>query len=568
MATDAREKIAEYDALLQMRRQWEPTWDRIARLVLPRKSGLSFSNRQPGLKVENQYTSTAIRANELLASSIQGALTSSVVRWFALVNGVESLKKNKAVALWYEAFSDRLYQNLVRSNFNQEMQEVYLDLGAFGTGAIFMTEQRSTGPGLAGFQFQAQEIGTYVIAEDDEGHVDTFYRILKLSPVAIIKRWGAGKAGKHVNTLAGNADTKYKPIDVLHGIYPRAGAKGYTPTTRANKMPVASCYIVYEDAHIVEESGFPEMPAFVPRWTKVSGETYGRGQGFTALGDISTLDEATKLNLQAWAFSIRPPIVRRFGATVGSPKIVPGVFLDVYDMEALRPLESGHNAQHDQIQRELIQNDIRNAFFWEQLQLPNQQLYTAYEVQKRLELMQRVLGPTLGRLEVEAHQRIVRRGAAIMLRAGQKSNWQDPNGAPEPPQEILEAFAQDMVETDIQYLGPLSRAQKAGEIDSLNAALQTVGQVATLQPDSAITLNGEKIIRFVFEKRGLTADLTRSEDEVKQAMDEITAQRQQQAQQESMANMASTAKDAAGAVGSMPPEVMDMAAQQAQGAAA
>src|SRR5262249_41387612 len=157
--------------------------------------------------------------------------------------------------------------------------------------------------------------------------------------------------------------------------------------------------------------------------TKISGETWGRGPGFTALGDILTMDEATKLNLQAWALAIRPPLLRRHDGVVGNPKVMPGGYIDVFDMEALKPLESGKQVHIDQIEGEAVELPIRNPFFWEQLQLPNQPIYTATEITRRIELMQRVLGPTLGRLEVELLQKVIMRCAQMMMRAGIDSNW-------------------------------------------------------------------------------------------------------------------------------------------------
>ena len=565
----ARDKINWYKALLSQRAQWEGTWDRIARLTLPRKSGLQFSGRTPGARVETQYTSTAIRANELLAASIGGSLTSSVMRWFALANGLPMLKDNKQVAQWYETFSERLYQNLVRSNFHQEVQEVYLDLGAFGTGCLLMNERKSRGPLFGGFQFQSQEIGTYVIAEDGEGHVEVVGRILKMSARAAAKRWTPAKVGKRINALLADPEQSEQMVDILHIVYPREGVAGYKKATRASRLPVASCYIDMEEQHEIEESGFHEMPIFVPRWSKVSGETWGRGPGFTALGDTSTMDEATKLNLQAWAFAIRPPLLRRHDGVVGTPKVVPGGYIDVYDMEALKPLESGQDVQVNQIEREALQSDVRNAFYWEQLQLPNQQIYTATEINRRLELMQRVLGPTLGRLDVELHQKVILRGAAMMLRAGERSAWQDPMGAPEPPAEILEALAQGVADVDIQYLGPLARAQKTADVDSLNAAVASATPVLQAQPDAATVLNGEAIVRFIFERHGLPTNLTRSKDEVKQISDAMAQKRADEEQQQKLLAMSQVAKNAApamqGASAQLSPEQQEQAMAQGAG---
>lgn len=539
MAYTPQGLIEWHEALLQSRRMWEPTWSKIADLTLPRKSGLQFQ-RSPGQRVENQYTSTAIRANELLAASMQGSLTSGVVRWFALADGARS--KSKAVDTWYEEFSERLYRNLVRSNFHQEMQETYLDLSAFGTGCILMDERQGAGRLFKGFRFQSQEIGTYVISEDGEGHVDVVMRMLRMSPRAAFTRWG-NKIGKRLLALKDKADAKEVPCDILHAAYPRDGVNGYQRGTRATRLPYASCYIDVESKTFIEESGFHEQAMFVPRWTKVTGETWGRGPGFTAIGDSSSLNEAVKLNLQAWAMSVRPAMLRRHDGVVGTPKITPGGFIDVYDMDSLKPLESGANHQINVIERQALQDDIRGIFFWEQLQLPNQQLYTAYEVQKRLELMQRVLGPTLGRIEVELHQKVLMRGASMMLRAGELSNWMDPNGPPEPPGEVMEQLQSGIAEVDIEYLGPLARAQKATDADALSAVLQVATPIIQASPDAAVVYDFEEWLRYIAERRGLPVRLVRDKAEVKKIQDEVKEAREGQAEQEKLKNASEASRN-------------------------
>jgi len=539
VAQTAQELIQWHESLLQPRRLWEPTWDRIGRLVLPRKSGLQFY-RTPGLRIEDQFTGTAIRANELLASSMQGALTSAVVRWFALADGTRS--KNKAVNAWYEEFSERLYRNLTRSNFQQEMQEVYLDLGAFGTACILMDEKQGGGTLFRGFRFQSQEIGTFVISEDGEGHVDVVMRLLKMTPRAAFRRWG-NRVGERILRLKDHTDSAEVPFEILHASYPRDGVSGYKKGTHPRRLPYASCYVDVEGRYFIEESGFHEQAFFAPRWTKVTGETYGRGPGFTSLGDISSLNEAVKLNLQAWSSSVRPPMLRRHDGVIGTPKLTPGSFIDVYDMEALKAFETGANHQINVIEREALQNDIRNMFFWEQLQLPNQLMPTATEIQKRLELMQRVLGPTLGRIDTELHAKVHHRGAAMMLRAGERSEWLDPNGAPEPPGEVLDQLSRGIAEADIEYLGPLARAQKVTDADSLTQAVLAVEPIVKIQPDSAIVIDGKQAIRYMFEKRGMPSNLLLSPDEVKQIEAEMKEAREATAQQEKLKGASEAARN-------------------------
>ena len=78
---------------------------------------------------------------------------------------------------------------------------------------------------------------------------------------------------------------------------------------------------------------------------------------------------------------------------------------------------------------------------------------TATEVQVRFDLMQRILGPILGRLEYELQSPIIERGFNILFRAGKLGQM---------PSALIDALNRGGL--SITYMGPLSRAQKQQEI--------------------------------------------------------------------------------------------------------
>ena len=559
MALDVTKTLKRYEGLLNQRRLWEDTWDRIAALVLPRKSGLMFK-RTPGTRVEQQFTSVGMRACELLAATMNGSLTSGAVQWFRLRLRDPMLNMDPEVAMWLDEFSRRLFRAFQQSNFTAEMPEVYADLGAFGTGCLFMDERRGKGY-FGGFRFQSQEIGTYVIAEDDEGTVNTIFRMLMLSPRAAYGRWGK-KIGEKLMLKLEKSEQADTPVQILHGVYPRADYK-YEKAQRATQLPFASCYIDYEGRHLIDESGYHEMRFLVPRWSKVSGETWGRGPGFTALADLRTLNKAVELNLQAWAKAIKPPLMVRHDGVVGTVRTTPDALITVYDMEAVAPLETKARFDVTVIEREALENSIRDTFFWQQLQLPNQQIYTATEVERRLELMQRVLGPTLGRLDSELLQPLITNGAALLLRAGARSQFQDPSGAPMPPQVIAELLARGEAEVDIEYEGPLARAQKAQDTQQLAQTLQLAMPIAQLDPDSMVVYNFEEWHRFLAERRGVPPQLMRGSDEVEQIKQEKAQARNQMAQQQAAGEMASSLGAAAPMVKALMPSGLEGGGEEA-----
>ena len=89
-------------------------------------------------RTDKLYDSTAVHANSLLAASLHTALTSPSSPWFSLRFRDDVLNEADEAAEWLEDCTDRMFDALADSNFNTEVNELYLDLGAFGTGSLFL----------------------------------------------------------------------------------------------------------------------------------------------------------------------------------------------------------------------------------------------------------------------------------------------------------------------------------------------------------------------------------------------------------------------------------------------
>ena len=67
-------------------------------------------------------------------------------------------------------------QELERSNFQQEIHELYYDLVVFGTAALAIEKEMGQD-----IRFSARHIAEIYIAENHEGRVDTVYRKYELT---------------------------------------------------------------------------------------------------------------------------------------------------------------------------------------------------------------------------------------------------------------------------------------------------------------------------------------------------------------------------------------------------
>lgn len=241
-----------------------------------------------------------------------------------------------------------------------------------------------------------------------------------------------------------------------------------------------------------------------------------------------------EMELRALGKAIDPPIKAKGGDVIGQVRLNRGGVTTVRDMDGVAPLFEGINYQPVNLKIQELKEAVKKMFYADQLQMPDQTpQMTATEVNVRYELMQRVLGPTLGRLESEYLDPMVTRAFKIMQRAGKF----DP-----PPAKLLEAQSKNP-KLNTRYEGPLQRAQKSGDVAAVQQLEQTFEPLLPTNPNlltDNIDLDG--IVRHTAEVLGIPSEFIKDAEEVEQAQQE----RQQQQQQEQQMAQAHATADAAG----------------------
>jgi len=492
--------IKRFNVLKDKQATWRPVWQDLADYILPTRKNI-VTKRTPGTpQTDKLFDSTAPDSAIKLAAFIAGSLTNMAIRWFSLKMRREELNDDKETSIWLDACAEEIYLALRQSNFNTESQELYTDLATFGTGCMIIEEKDRIGDEpFGGFIFRTEAIGTYVISENAEGLVDTVMRLLSMPVSAAAKRFGKNKLSEaSQKLLEKNPDAT---IEIVHAIIPRHTAPG---KLKQNK-PWASYYVEYEKKNILDEGGYDENPAVVVRWSKTAGEDYGRGPGHIALPDIKTLNKADELTLRGWAKIIAPPLLALEDGVLGRVRTQPESINIVRNPDALKPLEQGGKWDVNAVLTQDRRAAIRRYFFADQLQLPDKTIITATEVDRRIELMQQVLGPTVGRLEYEYLNPLISRCFKMLLRAGV---------LPPPTQKVIEYTQQQRVEIDVEYEGPLARAQRGGELQALNRLMQGVAPIIQLNPNSQIldNLDEDAVFRFLLKVTGAHKTFLRSEE--------------------------------------------------------
>jgi hypothetical protein len=150
--------------------------------------------------------------------------------------------------------------------------------------------------------------------------------------------------------------------------------------------------------------------------------------------------------------------------------------------------------------------------------------------------MQRLLGPTLGRLESELLNPIIERCFNMMLRSG---------AFPRPPQNIVEFSRKKHGLIDIEYEGPLARAQRSQELVAIQKFNDTMAPMASLHPEVMDVVDDDMVARKVARVSGFPSDCLRSEVAVADIRQKRLAAQEKQNQLEEMSTMADAAGKAA-----------------------
>mgnify|MGYP003132480920 FL=1 len=512
----AKEIVDRYSKLKVLRGTWESHWQEIGDYVLPRRADVTKKQAKGSKRTELVYDSTAIHAAELLASSLHGMLTNAASPWFSLQFKDPLLDADDAVNEWLEECTHQMYMAFNRSNFQQEIHELYLDLITFGTGCMFV-ERSDVEP----LRFSTRHISEIFIQENEKGVVDTVIRKFKMSARAAFNMFGA--ATQEIEKL--NRDAPYDELEFLHCVMPR-DERDPRKIDDVNK-PFSSIYVTI-DGKMLGEGGFNEFPYVVPRFTKSSVEMYGRSPSMTCLPDIKMLNKMSETMIRAAQKTIDPPLLVPDDGFIMPIKTIPGG-LNFYrsgSRDRIEPLQIGANIPFGLEYENQRREAIRQAYFVDQLLMAQNVTMTATEVLQRNEEKMRLLAPVLGRLQSEMLRPLIDRTFSILLRDER---------LPAPP-PMLQGM-----EIDIEYVSPLARAQRQGDVNAMMRALEIIMPMSQMAPMMDY-VDTDKLVKHLAEILGVPSKVIRSDGEV----EELRNQRAQQAQQAAEAEAARADAQAAG----------------------
>ena len=518
----AQQLKSNLSRLMEKRSTWESHWQECADYMQPRKAEITKERARGDKRNIQIFDATAIHALELLAASLQGMLTSSANRWFAMRYKEALLNESDEAKEWLEDATDKMYLAFGRSNFQQEIFETYHDLITFGTSCLMIEEDENDI-----IRFSSRHIKEFYVEENKKGIVETVYRRFKMPVAAAIDKFGLENFSS--DTVKLFKKEPFEELELVHVVRPRSI---YDENKLDKKnMPYQSVYFEYGSGHIINIGGFKEMPYVVPRYLKSSTEIYGRSPAMNALPDVKVLNKMVETALKAAAKQVDPPLLVPDDSMLSPIRMSAGS-LNYYrsgSRDRIEPLNIGQQTSVTLNQENQRREAIAKTFHIDQLLVTANRTMTATEVLQRNEEKMRILGPVLGRLQSELLQPLILRVFNIMLR--NKLFLQAP--------EILANQ-----EIDIEYVSPMALAQKGQELQSLMRGLELFGQIGQIAPVQDY-IDEEGLIKQIIRITGLPARMIKSDKEVQMIREQRAAQQQQQMQMMQAMQEAKVAKDAA-----------------------
>ena len=531
------------------RQPFEPLWDELSKYILPRKAGRVYreENSPDTSDADALFDSTAVYCNQALANGQLSYMTPPGSAWFSF-DPPARMKDNDKAAQYFQKCTEIAQFELANSNFYSEIHELYFDDGGFGTTVLLVLPgKRNT------LNFEHLPIGSFWIAEDDEGNVDTLFRELNLNARTAAKKFGEKNLSpkmKEALEEAKESGKEGKTFCIGHAIFPREDDQREYGKADGKNKPWASAYWVIGENHIISDAGFDEQPFFCCRHLKNGDSPYGYCPAMMALPD------ARQLNFLAMQMDALAEI------TAFPRFLVPSNMIDEVDVRAngmtiydenkpsALPKEWMTGGRYDiGLDREKRKEGaINKAFYVDLFQMfasyEGPQM-TAREVAERASEKLIQFSPTFARKQTEMLGPTLKRIFGLCARAGK---------FPVPPQEVQEQIGMDetgqpllgVVDPEIAYNSRVALAIKALHNTAYFRVLESLGPLLQVDPTIIDNFNLDQIMRDVARNEGLPAEWMRLMEHVERIRADRAAAQAQIQQQQAMLSGSQAAKNLAG----------------------
>lgn len=473
----------------------EPMLQESQRFVRP--NGTNFDNPSTGTASAQddgskyKFDSTAIWANQMFANGLSSYLVPKSTRWaYVKPVGVPSAELDDEQLLHLEMLSDIYYHvmALPQVQFYQTAHESFYDLGSYGTSVSYVKEKE----GLP--TFKSCPLADCLFDEDDSGNVDTMYYTKRLTTKAMIQAY------PDIVNIDGFSDKSGITMwNLVFSVEPnKEGKKG---GRLGSERPFKTTHWVQELKTTLDTGYVNYFPFIVSRWTKVSGEIYGRGPAQTCLSDIKVVNKMVKELLKSAELANAPTLSAEEDTillpfSLGARQMI----WREQGAPAPEPINSGSQPNLTQDMLQSYRDTIVKCFFVDQIiREQKKERQSILEIQDERGQMLQQLGPLLARQENEFLAPAIEITHTIL---------EQNRKLPDVPESLVGA---DM---EIVYTSPAAQAQYAGRIADIQGFLQDTAPLVQQKPELMDNIDDTELFNELARLRGVTRRILRSKDDV------------------------------------------------------
>ena len=483
---DTRQIIRSFDAASLEWEQFRSLHMEIYDYAIPNRQ--LFINDSPGArKTDKVFNSAAVKATQRLAGRLQQTIVPAFQTWVRLVPGnLVPTEHVNEVGKFLDHQTDVLFEFINASNFATAIHESLLDL-TIGTGALLVQDGGLETP----LEYHSVPIFELRPLEGPSGTIETVFRLRKPKLGNLLQIWPQA-------TLPPELEQKIEArpnetVEIIEGVVHRPFFRDYVYVV-LHRGAAGS-----EHASVMLATQMDLSPFIVFRWSKLAGETWGRGPLFDVLGDVRTCNELVRFTFQNAQMAIAPPILSTEAGIVNPATFLynPGGINYVGEMEGVNTLKHDYRFDVSNLFVEKLEESIRKGMFVDELPPPEGGIRSATEIMIRQRNLAEEIGAAFGRLQSELLVKMVNKSIRILQHHGK-----------------MEPFVIDGRAVDVRFVGPLAQSQEREDVLAF-AQFWEIAQ--SVNPQIAMLgVKVEDAIEYLGEKFDIPRRLLREESERKE----------------------------------------------------
>lgn len=508
---------------------WEAHWREVAELVRPNQNFFQQMQRSQGDKRNQKiFDDTAQLALPKFGAAVISMAFPATQQYQKLTfDGGDELEDDIDVKRWFEQVTNLIFKMRYgpHANFQAQSGETVLDVGAFGTGVLFVDDVVGVG-----IRYKSFPLAESYIAEDAWGRINRLHRKFEYTAQQAMTMFDPARLSEGIRNAAEKAPlTKFW---FLHCVYENAGYNARQMLHPVNGKRFASHYIEVGTRQVVDEGGYRTFPFAVMRYETSPREVYGRSPAMKVLPTIKTLNEMMKTVLRAGQMVVAPPIMLTDDASLSAFDLRSNAlnhgYVDGNGRALAMPFQTNAKVDFGLDMMSAMREAINDAFLVTLFRILVQQpQITATEAMLRAQEKGQLLAPTMGRAQAELLGVVTERELDILAANG---------SLPPMPPSLIKAGGAYKCE----YQSPLNQAQRAGVGVAILNTIQAVAPFAQLDSSVMSIFDVHASVRLLAESNGYPQEAMRSDEEA-------TAITEQQAQQAQMQQLLAAAPVAASA---------------------